>query len=113
MFAVADGLGAAERSDEGAKLAVETALRTLHESVEVAAPGDSQECAERLRRSFAEARRALEDLARTSGLPLREYGTTLILVAAAARWLAVGHVGDGAAVALFEICERGNAPYRR
>lgn len=53
-----------------------------------------------MRDVFARTRQNLERLAKTRDLPLREYGTTLIVVVITRDWLALGHLGDGAVVVL-------------
>lgn len=101
IAAVADGLGSAARSEEGARLAVDTALDVLDDALGVALPDDVDGWTHILRSAFTEARRNLEQAAESNGLPLRDYGTTLIAVAVTEEWLTVGQIGDGAAVALF------------
>lgn len=101
IAAVADGLGSAARSDEGAKLAVDTALDVLDNALGVALPDDVEGWIHILRSAFTEARRNLEQTAESNDLPLRDYGTTLITVVVTEDWLTVGQIGDGAAVALF------------
>lgn len=102
MAAVADGLGSASKSEEGAKLAVNTVLDVLEESLTIALPTTIENWQKNFADAFAEARQSLENIAKSSSLPLRDYGTTLLVAVVTDDWLAVGHIGDGAIVALWE-----------
>ena len=98
LIAVADGLGSADLSQVGSRLAVDAALDAL----EAAGPGadDSPEgWVELLAQAFATARRTLEERAAGANVDLRDLGTTLICVVLAPEWAACGQVGDGAVVA--------------
>ena len=99
---VADGLGSASQSDEGARLAVSKALTVLEQVLVVHQPNTTEDWLQILSRAFAQARQNLEQATEISGLPLREYGTTLIVAVLTPTWLAIGHIGDGAVVALLE-----------
>lgn len=101
VAAVADGLGSAANSDEGAKLAVDTALDVLEDALGVSFPDDVNGWIHVLRSAFTEARRNLEQISESNDLPLGDYGTTLIVVAITEDWLNAGQIGDGAAGALF------------
>ncbi len=83
VLAVADGLGSAPRSDEGAREAVEAA-------VEAAVAGAS------LADAVAAARAALEGLSPESAL--RSFACTLIVVAWQDGTARAAHIGDGSAV---------------
>jgi hypothetical protein len=102
IAAVADGLGSAARSDEGAKLAVETALDALSKALATTRPDNPEDWTRVLQDAFLQARECLQEAAEKSAAPLRDYGTTLIAVAIAEDWLAVGHIGDGAVVAALD-----------
>lgn len=102
ITAVADGLGSATKSDEGARLAVGTVLDLLENDLTIHSPANNEDWSEVLASAFAVARQRLEQAAETSSLPLREYGTTLLVAIVTSDRLAVGHIGDGAVVALIE-----------
>ena len=65
-----------------------------------AAPAAPEGWTETLKAAFDLARQELESVAERSGLPLREYGTTLITLVLTSDWIAIGHLGDGAVVIL-------------
>jgi hypothetical protein len=102
LAAVADGLGSAAHAEVGAKAAVESALDFLEATLESQPPTEAAGWEKALSQVFTEARQRLEEIAQENELPLREYGTTLIVAVATADWLALGHLGDGAAVAFLE-----------
>lgn len=99
IVAVADGLGSAARSDQGAQLAIDAALTILERMLMACQPADPDSWTQYLSSAFTAARENLEQAATSSSCSLREYGTTLIVLAIAPNWLAVGHLGDGAVVA--------------
>jgi serine/threonine protein phosphatase PrpC len=99
LAAVADGLGSAERSDEGSKLAIQAALDSLARSLSADSISNSDEWNKILTKAFADAIQKLEETSAETEIPLREYGTTLIVAVVQNDWLAVGHLGDGAIVA--------------
>jgi hypothetical protein len=101
IAAVADGLGSAAKSDEGSKLAVDTALNVLKHAL-IVLPANEKDWEKILSHAFDESRSSLEKLSESSGLPLREYGTTLILAAITPDWVVTGHIGDGAVVAFLD-----------
>jgi serine/threonine protein phosphatase PrpC len=90
------------------------ALDTLNEAVGAALPGNADDWTQALRDAFLKARECLREAAEKSATPVREYGTTLITVAVAQDWLAVGHIGDGAVVAALDdgTLETVSAPQR-
>jgi hypothetical protein len=105
LIAVSDGAGSAERSDQGAQAAVDSALRAMQSALEDGLPADGQEIL--LRDVFAAARASVlwlaeEDWDGDQALGPRAYACTLTCAIVAADWLAVGQVGDGAVVALDE-----------
>ncbi len=99
LLSVADGAGSAERSQEGARCAVESALATLAAALDGGIPSVESEWMEAMRQAFAAARAALEQLASADGAPLRSFATTLTCAVLSGDWLAVGQIGDGALVA--------------
>lgn len=102
IAAVADGLGSAGKSEQGSKMAVESALAVLETALDKKQPVNIDEWEEILLNSFKEARQSLEHLAKSKDSPLRDFGTTLIVVAVTPEFLSVAHIGDGAVVALLE-----------
>lgn len=100
--AVADGAGSAARSDEGAALAVLSALGALAAAAEQGAlPASGAEGAEAawglaLRLAFAAAQEALVRLAAEEGIPLRDLACTLALAIGDAEQLVAAQIGDGA-----------------
>jgi serine/threonine protein phosphatase PrpC len=102
IAAVADGLGSAAKSHEGSKIVVNTALTVIATAVDQNQPDDETSWTEIVKTAFSQARTELENYAQVANCPLREYGTTLIVAVINKDWLVTGHIGDGAAVALFE-----------
>ncbi len=100
IAAVADGLGSAAQAEQGAKMAVDAALQALQVGLSQQQPGTNEEWEHLLLAAFTQARQSLEDGAIAAGLPLQAFGTTLITVVVTPDTLAVGHLGDGAVVAL-------------
>ncbi len=100
LIAVADGAGSAERSELGARLAVDTALNALSASLVGSRPHTQAQWEDLLREVFVQTRQAVQDLSTEDGFPLRQYATTLTVVVAAAGCLASAQVGDGAVVVL-------------
>jgi hypothetical protein len=99
---LADGLGSAAKSAEGAKRAVSATLESLHSRLSATPPQDPDHWMHVMGDAFFQAREALRDLADLNSLPIQHFGTTLIAVALAKEWIAVGHLGDGAVVAAFD-----------
>lgn len=89
-IAVADGLGSAELSDEGAAIAVKEAMRASSEQISF-----HQVSAEMIRA----ARGALEAEAMSRTVEMSDLACTLIAAVAVGDRLSVAHVGDGAVVA--------------
>ena len=102
VVTVADGLGSAAKSEQGAKIAAETSLETIVEALGDEQLRGSSSWVKLLSQSFEQARRNIEQQAELDGLSLHSFGTTLIVVVATSGWLAVGHIGDGAVVASLE-----------
>lgn len=99
MIAVADGAGSADRSDEGARLAVDTAIAHCMSRVEDEPPSGEQEWREIIVAAFDAAFASIEAHAEGAHAPIRDYATTLTVVAATGARLAVGQIGDGIVVA--------------
>ena len=100
--AVADGLGSASKSREGSKLAVDKAIEAISLVISQEYPTNEESWETAVKRGFHEARSKLVKQAEATNCPLREYGTTLIVIILNDEWLVTGQVGDGAVVALFE-----------
>jgi len=101
VVAVADGAGTASRADVGARLAVERAAASLAADLQSRPRPPSSEAAWRLLMlgAFWDARAALDEAASAAGIAIKHVSTTLTCAVAADGWLAVGQIGDGAAVA--------------
>ncbi len=99
LLAVADGAGTAERSQEGARAAVEQVVAALAAALQNGAPGDEAGWQALVAQAFEAARQAVIDLAADAGAPLRSFATTLACAVASGGWLAAGQIGDGAVVA--------------
>jgi serine/threonine protein phosphatase PrpC len=99
IIAVADGAGSAARSGEGAQCAVEAAETTLSHLLEDGPPIDDQAWREAIAATLEAALAAVDTHAEGMNTPVRDFATTLTVVAATAEHLAVGQVGDGVAVA--------------
>lgn len=95
VAAVADGLGSAKNSRDGAQIAVEGALRQLASE---ALPETDEGWKKLFEAAFIAARDDLGREASTRGEPIESFDTTLIVVASTYRQIATAHVGDGAVV---------------
>ena len=119
-MAVADGAGSAPHSDEGARLAVATAVAAVNKEVSkggwrihavnprwrrigrqprfrrAAAPRDGVNL---LRYAIDRAHSAVTAYADARGLAPRDFAATLLVALATPRWIAAAQVGDGAIVA--------------
>ena len=102
VAAVADGLGSATNSDQGAKIALDEALYTLCGALKLNIPSEPCKCTLLIQDAFTKARRCLQQTAETRGLPVSNYATTLTIAIVLKSWLITGHVGDGTVVALFK-----------
>jgi hypothetical protein len=100
LIAVADGAGSAERAEAGANEAVAQALAALAAGLAQGAPADEAGWRQLIASAFQAGRAGLERLAGAEEAPLRAFATTLTCAVATAGWLAVGQIGDGAAVAV-------------
>ena len=98
IIAVADGAGSAARADEGAQCAVEAAVAHLEAACAEGAPTDETAWHGAILATFSVARDAVLAHAEGAGASLRDYATTLTVVAATPDRFAVGQIGDGLAV---------------
>jgi len=98
IVAVADGAGSAERSDQGAQLAVQQALDSAKAALEKGLPQDETGWQALLVEVFRQARQAIAQLAEAEQSSARAFATTLTCAMASDNWLAVGQIGDGVAV---------------
>jgi hypothetical protein len=98
VFAIADGLGSAAKSDLGAKAAVGAALAEVREMVagEITQKSGIEDMA---RSAVVAARKELEQTAREAGLTLSDLACTLMVGVILADSVCIAHIGDGAAVA--------------
>lgn len=100
VVAVADGLGSAPRSEEGAFLVVNRGIDSLKSALNESVPTNVDEWKSLLSSAFLDVREALESKAQEEEEELRHFATTLILAVVMEQWLAIGHIGDGAVVML-------------
>lgn len=100
IVAVADGLGSATHSEDGAKIAIKASLDSLEQSLSPESISDPKKWNDVLKNAFSWAVQKLKETSTGTGIALREYGTTLMVAVIQNDWLAVGHIGDGAVVAL-------------
>lgn len=100
VVAVADGLGSAPRSEEGASLAVNRGIDSLKLTLNKGVPTNPDEWKSLLSSAFLAVRKALKSKAHEDEEELRSFATTLILAVVMDQWLTVGHIGDGAVVML-------------
>lgn len=94
LLAVADGAGSAELGGLGARLAVETVLDALMNSLDE--PVENLETP--LRQAFRTARHLLKAEAQVQQKPLREFATTLLVAVVAQGCTVAAQIGDGAIV---------------
>jgi uncharacterized MAPEG superfamily protein len=99
LLAIADGAGSAERSQEGAQAAVIEAITSLEAALEAGVPGDEAGWQALIAQAFAAARQSVVELAASDNALLRSFATTLACAVVSGDWLAVGQIGDGAAIA--------------
>ena len=101
VAAVADGAGSASRSDEGSRIAADTAVATIVDGInQQPAAAFGERLAESLvRDAIKQAKIAVERYGATRGVAARELATTLIVALASDDLLTAAQVGDGAVVA--------------
>ena len=98
IAAVADGASTADRSQEGADIAVGHSLIVLEEALRSDGPNDEAEWRNLLTTAFTSAQQALTEKAVTAGGSIDNYATTLTCVVTNATWTAIAQIGDGATV---------------
>lgn len=91
VIAVSDGAGSASRAEDGAQLAVDTALAHLAACL----PHAELAWDDIVLQAARNARQAVIDLANREGLAPREFACTLLLLALSASEGAVLQIGDG------------------
>ena len=99
LIAVADGAGSAERSDEGAQLAVKQVIGSVEAALAEGLPQDEDGWKALLTETFREARQAVAQRAEVENISLRAFATTLTCAVASDEWLVAGQIGDGVVVA--------------
>ena len=101
VVAVADGAGSASRSDEGSRIAVDSAVDTIIAGVRKRpAAAQSRHLANSLvREAVKRAKNAVVRYSKSQGIAPRELACTLIVAVAGDRLLTAAQVGDGAVVA--------------
>ena len=98
LAAVADGLGSAEHSDVGSRIAA--SVSTEHCRQYITAKSEDQQILAAIRAAFAAALRAVEKEAAEKGRPVDLYDTTLTLAVLIRDVLYYGHSGDSGMIAL-------------
>jgi serine/threonine protein phosphatase PrpC len=99
VLAVADGAGSAKQSEQGAQVAVQTAVQTLKGSIDPKRlPDSNTDWLQLLRAAALSARDAVIARAAVLGVPERELASTLLLVVATPSSTAALQIGDGAIV---------------
>ena len=99
--AVADGAGSASRSDEGSRIAVDTAVDTVVRGIERKPAAAMREhlATSLVRDAVKRAKNEVIRYARRQSVEPRELASTLIVAIASDRLLTAAQVGDGAVVA--------------
>ena len=104
-IAVADGASSAPKSEDGAKLAVDQAVKSLKKSAGRQPPVSGEDA---IARAIAHARDDIRITAKTTGNPLEAYHTTLLATLIGPTILAAGQTGDGGIV--IQSKDRPDAP---
>jgi hypothetical protein len=99
LAAVADGAGTANRSAEGATLAVGQILGAASNALHSHSLDTEEGWHALLADAFQQTRQSLIQLAQDEDLSPQIFATTLTCAIAGPQWLAVGQIGDGVAVA--------------
>ena len=101
VIAVADGAGSAPRSDQGSRIAVDSAVATMMVGVRKrpAAAHKPHLATSLVRDTVRRAKNAVVRYGRSQGIEPRELACTLIVAVAGVRLLTAAQVGDGAVVA--------------
>jgi hypothetical protein len=98
LVAIADGAGSADRGGDGARIAVEGAIRALIDGATAQSYEGEASIRATLSGALLKARSTLEREADKRALLLRDYATTLILLVATPEIIAASQVGDGASI---------------
>lgn len=98
LAAVSDGAGSVSRSDEGARLAVDTVLSELERLSTLPCPASEEDWRGAMRAAFAAAAAALEAEAERAEVPVREFSATLLTAILHPSFTVFASVGDCAAV---------------
>lgn len=102
VVALADGLGSAARSEVGSSLAVNAAIDVIETRLHNHHPQSEESWVLLLQDAFGTARMTLEMHAEEDEISLRELGTTLLIAVYDPGTLAIGHLGDGAIVGMWD-----------
>ncbi len=100
IIAVADGLGSASQSATGAHLAVSSAINQVELKLLQGAPGNQRDWLNLFKEIFEKVHSRLEEEAAGNQRAVHDYATTLILALISPGYLVIGHIGDGAVIAL-------------
>ncbi len=95
IMAVADGVGSAQRSDEGAKLACDVAINYLSTHLEQNSTSSEEELENAIRNAYQSAVDSIRERAGTSGASMSEYATTLSVAVVTDELVIGAMVGDG------------------
>lgn len=98
VAAVADGLGSAEHSDIGSKIAVAVAVECCRKNI--AKKATDEQILDIMKGAFHTAQRAIEQEATSKDRPIEQYDTTLTLAVLIRDALYYGHSGDSGMIAL-------------
>ena len=101
VIAVADGAGSASRSDEGSRVAVQTAVATIVDGINnrPASVARKHLATSLVREAIKRAKNSVVRYGRANGVEPRELASTLIVAVAGVRLFTAAQVGDGAVVA--------------
>ena len=99
LFAIADGAGSAERSQEGAQSAVKQVITSLESALRLGVPATEADWQTLIAQAFSDALQEVIQLSASDNAPLNSFATTLACAVVCDDWLAVGQLGDGTIVA--------------
>lgn len=102
IVGLADGLGSALHAEVGSALAVETVVEVLESRLPKEHDATNEFWNGLLQTGFESARLALELHAEMHEIELRELATTLLVAIFHPEWLAIGHLGDGAIIGVWD-----------
>lgn len=98
LIAVADGAGSAARSEDGSRIATETAADEIEDALLRETPATAEAWEAVLRGAFAAARDALAEFAESEQIGLRDLAATLSCAVVTDEFAAVAQLGDGLVV---------------